>query len=154
MYISDIFDDKYEDCFITDKEQQQAIELTKQFTKMNFNTPNGWTGYYDTELKELSQAIETVLNMLKEKDKKINRKSSTIKALQCALYERTEERDRKNNIIAKQNKMIDLMAEYITTLDIEEDICSKIKNEHCDKMNFGECEDCIKQYFKSKAEKE
>lgn len=58
----------------------------------------------------------------------------------------------KENI--KKDKIIDLMAEYIATLDIEEDICSKIKNEHCDKMNFGECEDCIKQYFKSKAEKE
>lgn len=46
------------------------------------------------------------------------------------------------------------MAGYIATLDIDEDICSKIENELCDKMNFGECEDCIKQYFKSKAEKE
>lgn len=66
----------------------------------------------------------------------------------------TEERDRKDNIITRQNKQIDLMAGYIATLDIDEDICSKIENEFCDKMNFGECEDCIKQYFKSKAEKE
>jgi len=75
--------------------------------------------------------------MLKEKDKKINSKSSSIKALQCALYERTEERDRKNNIIAKQNKMIDLMAEKI----FQEGIVWDNKEE-------------VKQYFKSKAEKE
>ena len=40
------------------------------------------------------------------------------------------------------------MAGYIVTLDIEDDICANIKNDNCDKMNFGECEDCIKQYFK------
>ena len=54
--------------------------------------------------------------------------------------------------LEKKDKMIDEMATYIVTLDIEEDICEKTKNEHCDKMNFGECEDCIKQYFERKLE--
>lgn len=54
--------------------------------------------------------------------------------------------------LEKKDKIIDEMATYIATLDIEEDICSKTENEHCDKMNFGECEDCIKQYFKNKVE--
>lgn len=70
------------------KEQGKTIKLLKNFTKMDFSNPMGWTGYYDTELKELSQAVQTVLNMLKEKDREINRKSSTINALQCALHER------------------------------------------------------------------
>lgn len=52
----------------------------------------------------------------------------------------------------QKDKIIDEMAEYIVTLDIEEDICSKTENEHCDKMNFGECEDCIKQYFEKKVQ--
>lgn len=56
------------------------------------------------------------------------------------------------NLLEKKDKMIDEMATYIATLDIEEDICEKTKNEHCDKMNFGECEDCIKQYFERKVE--
>ena len=56
--------------------------------------------------------------------------------------------------IEKKDKIIDEMATYIATLDIEEDICEKTKNEHCDKMNFGECEDCIKQYFERKAKNE
>lgn len=43
-------------------------------------------------------AIETILNMLKEKDIQINSKNGTINALQCALKERTEERDRKKMI--------------------------------------------------------
>ncbi len=81
--------------------------------------------------------IETVLSMLKEKDKEINRKSSTINALQCALHERTDERDRKDYIIARQKKQIDLMAENI----FEEGIIWDDKEE-------------VKQYFESKAKKE
>ena len=84
--------------------------------------------------------LETVLNMLKEKDKDINRKNSTIKALQCALHERTEERDRKDYIIARQKKQIDLMAEHIQN--------------GCDFDNRIKTKKDIKQYFKSKAEKE
>ena len=54
-------------------EEEKAIELAEEFTKMDFSNPMGWTGYYDTELNELSQAVQTVLNMLKEKDKKIEK---------------------------------------------------------------------------------
>lgn len=53
-------------------EEEKAIELAEEFTKMDFSNPMGWTGYYDTELNELSQAVQTVLNMLKEKDKEIS----------------------------------------------------------------------------------
>lgn len=95
------------------------------------------------------QAIETVLNLLEKKDKEIqfqkeinkteqNRHKQTEKSLKGQLH--------------KKDKIIDEMATYIATLDIEEDICEKTKNEHCDKMNFGECEDCIKQYFERKVE--
>lgn len=54
--------------------------------------------------------------------------------------------------IKQKDKIIDLMADYIATLDIEEDICANVKNDNCDKMNFGECEDCIKQYFERKSQ--
>lgn len=70
------------------KEQEEAIELTKQFTKMNFNTPNGWTGYYDTELKELSQAMKTVLNMLQEQQGKNKKKDKIIDLMTEIFYKR------------------------------------------------------------------
>lgn len=35
------------------KEQREAIELAKEFTKMDFSNPMGWTGYYDAKLEEL-----------------------------------------------------------------------------------------------------
>lgn len=60
------------------KEQELKIQLLKDFTKMDFSNPMGWTGYYDTELKELSEAVETVLSMLKEKDKEIEQKEKQI----------------------------------------------------------------------------
>lgn len=101
-------------------------------------------------LENLEDNTDMLKLELEKKDKQINDKKGTINALQNALKERTEERDRKDNVIARQNKIIDEMAGYIATLDIEEDICSKMHNEDCDKMNFGECEDCVKQYFERK----
>lgn len=87
-------------------------------------------------------AIETVLNMLKEKDKDINRKNSTIKALQCALHERTEERDRKDNIITRQNKQIDLMEEFIYAMwcDYPMKITKRLKDNGFDDKECGTCE--------------
>ena len=103
---------------------------------------------------EIPKSIETVLNMLKEKDKEINSKNGAINALQCALKERTEERDRKDNIVTKQNKIIDLMAEYITyCFNEDEGICkksaSRINNQDYDCDN--NCKGCIKQYFEKLA---
>lgn len=104
---------------------------------------------------ELILFIEELQNMLKEKDKEINRKSSTIKALQCALHERTEERDRKDYIIARQKKQIDLTAEEINNsflntcpyMDYEIDL-------DCENRCNDDYKECWKQYFKSKVEKE
>ncbi len=84
--------------------EEKTIERCKELIKTEHAN---WIGISNQE------AIRELLNMLKEKDKEINRKSSTIKALQCALHERTEERDRKDYIIARQKKQIDLMAEKI-----------------------------------------
>ena len=59
-------------------EQREAIELAKEFTKMDFSNPMGWTGYYDAELEELSQAIETVLSLIKEQQEEIEKKDKII----------------------------------------------------------------------------
>lgn len=97
-------------------------------------------------------AIETVLSMLKEKDKEINSKNGTINALQCALKERTEERDRKDDIIAKQNRQIDLMAETIRKLAIS--LASYKGSYNKETINFtGNIKD-IKQYFERKVKED
>ena len=87
------------------KEQEKAIEMLEDIEN------NTWTTKYI--MSSDSKKAEIVLNMLKEKDRQINSKNGTINALQSALKERTEERDRKDNIIARQRKQIDLMAKNI-----------------------------------------
>ena len=56
-------------------------------------------------------------------------------------------------IADKQEKMIELMAEYIKDLDIDEDICIKnIINPQLCNEEYSNCKECIKQYFEKKAE--
>lgn len=46
-----------------------------------------------------------------------------------------------------KDKQIDLMVEYISNLDIDEDICKKVEN-NCDDFNKeNKCIECVKQYF-------
>ena len=71
-------------------EQREAIELAKEFTKMDFSNPMGWTGYYDAELEELSQAIETVLNLIKEQQEKLEKKDKIIDLMADKLVEAPE----------------------------------------------------------------
>lgn len=71
-------------------EQREAIELAKEFTKIDFSNPMGWTGYYDAELEELSQAIETVLNLIKEQQEKLEKKDKIIDLMADKLVEAHE----------------------------------------------------------------
>ena len=121
-------------------EQREAIELAKEFTKMDFSNPMGWTGYYDAELEELSQAIETVLSLIKEQQGEIEGLKN--KEVLIKRY------FKKCDLIKQKDKQIDLMAEYINEIDVSEDICEG--RTMCDE----DCEKCIKQYFAELVEKE
>ena len=90
--------------------EQEAIEMLEDIKNST------WTTKYI--MSSDSAKAETVLNMLKEKDIQINSRNGAINALQCALKERTEERDRKDNIITRQNKQIDLMARAFKQDDV------------------------------------
>ena len=87
-----------------ENEQREAIELAKEFTKMDFSNKMGWTGYYDAELKELSQAIDTVLSLIKEQQEKIAKYEKIYKEYDC--YRWVKELDKKD-------KIIDLMADKL-----------------------------------------
>lgn len=91
---------------------------------------------------ELILFIKELQDMLKEKDRQINSKNGTINALQCALKERTEERDKKADIVTKQDKIIDLMTKAIDNYDSQLEINTFRDKEH------------VKQYFKEIARKE
>lgn len=124
------------------EEEKKAIEKLKETQ--------------DSYLKdELDLAIETVLSMLKEKDKEIeNLKMEKDEAweewnnLEQGAY---EEEQRLKSAIKKKNKIIDLMAEYIANRDNDEDICKYQVAEWCEDEEDGVlievCRKCIKQYF-------
>lgn len=108
----------------------------------------------------LTVNLETVLSMLKEKDKQINSKNGAINALQCALKERTEERDRKDNIVTKQNKIIDLTINFIYEIwckypgSISYELrLNGFNDDECDtcENTNRNCIECLKQYFERKS---
>lgn len=108
------------------KEQEEIINRLSKITNRQILYGNK-CGITIEGFRELQEDIDTVLNMIKEKDAEIE----------------------------KKDKMIDLMAEYISDLDIDEDICKKQSDNNCDDINREvECKECIKQYFERKVENE
>lgn len=82
---------------------------------------------YKNTIPKISQTIDTVLSLIKEQEIEIE----------------------------KKDKQIDLMAEYISKRDVEEDICMKNKTnpDWCNE-DYTNCQDCIKKYFADLVEKE
>ena len=125
------------------KEQEEIIQ------RVNSDIDSPLSGGYTTIV--LTDDLEEILNTLKEKDAEINKYKRKNKELSNQLIKIYKEQDNYNARIEKKDKIIDLMAKYIADID-NEDICFEIENKHCDKnMDYGECEDCIKQYFERKA---
>lgn len=129
--------------------KEKAIERCKKIINTNNNVVKEARRVRDINTMQLvaslddeSIAIETVLNMLKEKDAEIEKLKRDFKIVdeECRRLERKE---------AKQDKMIDLMAELIARkLGSRIEICH---NMQCDKKVAKECKICTKQYFDSKA---
>lgn len=140
------------------KEQEEAIESLKQLINIRKNKAGQIK--YDNCICSTT-AIETVLNMLKEKDEEIEKLKKENEHWKNG-FERELEDNRENTcellkqdlIIRKKDRQIDFMAKYIADID-NEDICFEIENKHCTKnMDYDECEDCIKQDFERKVEDE
>ena len=127
------------------EEEKEAIEFIKFYQQHCLKKEKENMKQYETVNDEefVSKNLDTVLNLITKLQKEIQ----DYKYLYEQALDNTMKADKENIQLKKQ---INLMAEYIATLDIEEDICKNIKNDNCDKMNFGECEYCIKQYFERK----
>ena len=129
-------------------EQREAIEYLKESVLIYKNT-----------IPKISEAIETVLSMLKEKDKEIEKLEKENDLAKEQLKKQCEIADERNNLLVKVNRLesqIDLMAEYIANRDNDEDICKYQVAEWCEDEEDGVlievCRKCIKQYFKRKCE--
>ncbi len=71
--------------------------------------------------------------------------------LDCAKFEINKREQEKD----KANKVIDEMASYISNLDVDEDICKKVKISPCadeTSVPVSYCIECVKQYFENKVE--
>ena len=141
------------------KEQEEAIKTMKHWIDYEKNNRDKIN-----KADELINMQETVLSMLKEisadsaeKDKIIAEKSAEIEKLKTDFKIVDQECSRLERKEAKQDKMIDLMAEFIenNTLNdvLIENVCLtlKCKNEECHEDNWKEC---IKQYFERRVEDE
>ena len=140
-------------------EQREAIEYLKEM-KNNQKDLNK-SGYVYANEK-----IDTALSLMKEQQEEIEKLKVNL-AKSCAdrtLDRETLKNQENENLEAlhrayneeldKKNKQIDLMAEYISKRDVEEDICMKNKTnpDWCNE-DYTNCKDCIKQYFKELAER-
>lgn len=80
---------------------------------------------------------------------KLQKENEKYKYLYQKALDNTVSSDRENIQLKEQ---IDLMAEYISKIDIEEDVCMKNKTnpEWCNE-DYTNCKNCIKQNFKKLA---
>ena len=118
--------------------KEQAIEILEGLKKSNEaciksskieDTP------FTTIWKRQNKSIETILSILEEKDKEIQFQND-INKMELDRHNKTEKN--LKGIIKKQNKIIDLMAEYI--------FCNQD-----DKFLLGYSIKDTKQYFENKA---
>lgn len=123
------------------KEQEDSLEILKNAIADSYNRITNLL---------IVKSLETVLSMLEEKDKEIQFQND-INKTELDRHKKTE-KSLKGQII-KQNKMIDLMTEFIEDELTVDEFCTK---EDCYADNYidGHCEkclNCIKQYFENKA---
>lgn len=138
------------------KEQEKAIDRLRKITNRQILYGNKY-GIVIEEFKKLQEDIETVLNMLKEKDTEIEKLKKENEHWKNG-FERELEDNRENTyellkqdlIIRKKDRQIDLMAEQLIGLPV-----NKIKQDF-EKPNFKAeitiftDKDAIKQYFERK----
>lgn len=164
------------------KEQEEAIKFLELHTNFMGKLDKGRCIRIPEEnFTKTKESIKTVLNMLKENSAEIHQKNTELaeKNAEIEKYKKLLADNLARNLndsikakekadtdlddldkgwkveLEKKDKMIDLMAEYISDLDIDEDICKKQSDNNCDDINREvECKECIKQYFERKVENE
>lgn len=136
-------------------------EAVKRCNKLIETEHSNWIGISN------QKAIETVLNMLKEKDAEIEKYkklladnlakelNNSIKAKEKADTD-LDDLDKGWKVeLEKKDKMIDLLIDYIDTLSEYYTRAEGKNNEFCDEKCIDkniDCYDCIKQFFERKAE--
>ena len=136
------------------KEQEEAIKYLEESILI-----------YKNAIPKMSKTIETVLNMLKEKDEEIEKLKQALarniaKNITSNMKETAKAKEDLEMLnqgwqmeLEKKNKQIDFMADFINKTGAGRRVfsCTFRKNDEC---NENGCRYCIKQYFKEIARKE
>lgn len=149
--------------------KEQAIEILKCFKDNKIqrdkleidNRCGGWKIGRIYKSLELNTAIETVLSILEEQEKKIADLQKSVEQIYDDYQDIGKMAFNYSDKIEKQNKIIDLMAETINFIGIDiKTIQRQIKEQYCDYIKSDvdccwktdkNCTDCIKEYFENKA---
>ena len=131
--------------------EREAIEIVEGIVKSQIEADE--CGLSNNDFKHEIRALQTVLNMLKEKDKEIEEYKRII-AAGIINAEKDKLVQEKNKEIEKKDKQIDLMAIRILVKIIGDYPCTY--KESCTKSDEKyrdlKCKECIKQYFERKSE--
>ena len=127
---------------------EEAIKKIKG--KNIFSSEKTETGYdYMENINEVINILLIYVDTMHKEFDRLEGIEDNTSMLKQELIE-TKEHNRQLALeLKKKNKVIDEMAEYITNLDVDEDICKNI--EHC-ASDKKLCRDCIKEYFYKKVE--
>lgn len=124
--------------------EREAIEIVEGIVNSYIEADE--CGLSNNDFKHEIRALQTVLNMLKEKDKEIERLEKQSKNLDKQAQQYFEQ-------TIYLDKQINLMTEVIyrrTNYKELNKYCNKKDKNKCE--SYTECYKCIKQYFERKAE--
>ena len=130
----------------------------------------GWVSHSDYE--ELDDKHDQLKAKLEKAEAEVKRLQSELKTetlrkelwtrefnrAQIARYEKQDEyivlgerAEKSEAKIELLSNVVDKMAEYISTLDVDIDICLKLKRNHTRYKCVSNCKECIRKYFESEA---
>lgn len=144
------------------KEQKETIERLNRFKSIKVLYGNTFAMTTE-QLKILQEDIETAINILKEKDKKIEELKQTLSTnivnnFTSSMKEKTKSKEDLKMLdkgwqieLEKKDKIIDLMATFIDAQNTRmlEDEYTSIKNIYTI-IGFDKDKEGIKQYFERK----
>ena len=140
------------------EEEKKAIEDLKDFKSITILYGNTFVMFLE-QLIKYQESTNIVLNLITKLEKENEKERNKNKQLSNSIIKIYKEQDnlqarldRKRDEIREKDKQIDLMAEYISNLDIDENICKEQSDNNCDDINReADCKDCVKQYFEKQA---
>ena len=142
------------------KEQEVITYIKKQIKICNENADVCDDNDFDEEatyLREESYMLETVLSMLKEKDKEIEKLKADNKKAWKLNANMTQRHLSDIFKIKKKDKQIDLMAKAMDKIQ-DPQVCkycdNNINSNHGYCVDAGKCKEGIKQYFERKVRDE